>query len=510
MPTPLRVLMLEDCESDAALILHELRQAGFDLTWQRVEDEPGFLTHLEPRPDLICADYSMPQFDVPRALALLAERGLDIPFVIVSGSVGEELAVAAMRQGAADYLLKDRLARLGPAVRQALEQKRLRDEKRQLEQALKTYLAMLAHELRNPLAPLLTSLEVVRQPAADARTRQLALDAMARSVRQLTRLVDDLLEATRISQGRIQLRTERVDVARLARTAAEDRRRLIEQAGLRLTVATPETPLWVTGDETRLAQCLHNLLDNATRFTDPGGTICLSAVVEEGQVVVAVQDTGIGMEPAVLAALFRPFSQADRSLDRRRGGLGLGLSIVKALVEGHRGTVAAASDGPGGGATFTVRLPLEPEPPALTALPSEAKAAPYKVKVLVVEDVRDTADSLKLLLELRGQEVRVAYTGPEGVAQATAWGPDLVLCDIGLPGLDGFGVAAALRQHPRTARVRLIAVTGYGSDEDRRRAQEAGFDQLLRKPVEPADLEGVLTPGHRSPPPETRTPGSAP
>jgi signal transduction histidine kinase len=495
MPTPLRLLILEDREADAELILHELRQADFDPVWQRVEDEEGFLTALGSSPDLVCADYNLPQFDAPRALALLQERGLDVPFIIVSGSIGEELAVAAVRQGAADYLLKDRLARLGPAVRQALEQKRLRDDKRQMEQALKNYLAMLAHELRNPLAPLVTSLEVIRQAAVDPRSRQQALEAMSRSVRHLTRLVNDLLEATRVSQGKIQLRTDRVDLAQVARTAAEDRRRLLEQAGLRLSVQAPQTPLWVLGDETRLAQCLHNLLDNAGRFTDHGGAIRVCAEALGGQAVVTVQDTGIGMDPAILRALFRPFSQGDGSLARSRGGLGLGLCIVKALVEAQRGTVEAASEGPGRGASFTLCLPLEPEPAALTEIPTRAKPAARKLKVLVVEDNRDAADTLKLLLELRGQEVHVAYTGPEGLAQALAWGPDLVLCDLGLPGLDGFGLAVALRQHPVTAAVRLIAVTGYGSEEDRRRAAEAGFDQLLRKPVEPAELEQLLAHG---------------
>ncbi len=495
MSIPLRVLILEDRESDAMLMLHELRQAGYEPSWERVADEAEFLHHLDPPPDVICADYSMPQFDAARALALLKERGLDIPFIIVTGSIGEELAVAAMRAGAADYLLKDRLARLGPAVQQALEQRRLRTEKRQMEQALKSYLSMLAHELRNPLAPLLTSLEVAREPQVDARSRQQALDSMSRALRQLTRLVDDLLEATRISQGQIRLRTARLDLARLVHMVAEDRRRLVERRGLRLTIQTPQTPLWINGDETRLAQCLHNLLDNATRFTDPGGSIHLtaSAAMEDTpQAVVVVQDSGIGMEPAILQALFRPFSQADRTLVRSRGGLGLGLSIVKALIESHGGTVEGTSAGLGHGSVFTIRLPLEPEPAALAAKPDGARPSLPTFKVLLVEDNPDAASSLKLFLECVGQQVHVARTGPEGVAAAVTWTPDLVLCDIGLPELDGFGVATALRQNPLTEKVRLIAVTGYGSDDDRRRAAEAGFDQLLQKPVEPEALIGVL------------------
>lgn len=489
MPIPLRVLILEDRRADAELILQELRRAEFDPVWERVEDEPGFLAALTRPHDVICADYSMPQFDALRALAILRARQLDIPFIIVSGSIGEDLAVAAMREGATDYLLKDRPARLGAAVSHALETKRLRDEKARMEFAHKNHLAMLAHELRNPLAPLLTSLEVAQKASDDGVTRQRALDTMNRSVRQLSRLVDDLLEATRASRGDIRLVTGRVDLGRAARAVVEDRRCLFDRAGVRLMVDAPDLPLWVQGDEVRLAQCLHNLLDNAARFTDSGGVVRLTVSGEPTWVVATVRDTGVGIEPDILGDLFQPFRQARQGLDRSRGGLGLGLSVVKAIVEGHNGTVQAASDGPGRGATFTLRVPREPEPAALSDAPAVATAAAGRRKVLVIEDNRDAAESLQVLLELLGHEARVAYTGPDGVRAATGWGPDVVLSDIGLPGLDGFGVAAELRAHPVTGRARLIAVTGYGSDDDRRRAIEAGFDLLLQKPVDPAVLE---------------------
>ncbi len=247
MSNPLRVLIVEDCEADALLMLHELRQAGYEPDWRRVDDEASYVAALEAPLDLICADYRMPQFDAAHALELLVNRSLDIPFIIVSGSIGEELAVAAMRQGAADYLLKDRLARLGPAVAQALEQKRLRDEKARMDQALKDYLSMLAHELRNPLAPLLTSLEVAQQSSTDLRTRQQALDTIGRSVRQLARLVDDLLEATRIRQGGIPLQIARIDLARLARVVTEDRQYIFDRAGLHFDIHAPDTPVWVMG-----------------------------------------------------------------------------------------------------------------------------------------------------------------------------------------------------------------------------------------------------------------------
>ncbi len=490
----LRVLILEDREADAQLVVHELRAAGFDPEWERVEDEAQFLARLDPPPNLICADYSMPQFDAVRALALLRQRGLDVPFIIVSGSIGEETAVAAMRLGADDYLLKDRLARLGEAVKTALEKKRLRDEKRALEQGLRDYMLTLAHELRGPLAPLRNGIEVARR--ADAPTRERALETARRAVQNLARLVDDLLEASRITGGRLQVRPVRMDLARLARTAAKDRRGLFEEAGVALAVDTPDTPVWVLGDEVRLAQVLHNLLDNGARFTDPGGRVRLSVRAEGQRAVVGVEDTGIGVGPEMLPRLFEPFAQADRSLDRSRGGLGLGLAIVKGLVEAHRGQVEAASAGAGRGARFTVRLPLEPEPAALAAMPDAHEREVKGLRVLVIEDNRDSADSLRMLLSLLGNhEVEVAYNGRDGVQKALAWKPDLVLSDIGLPGLDGFGVARELRRNPETARARLIAISGYTSDEDRRRSREAGFDHHLGKPADPAELRRLLSAG---------------
>ncbi|MBV9126062.1 MAG: response regulator [Planctomycetes bacterium] len=490
--TPLRVLILEDRPADARLVLHELRQAGFDPEGTRVEDETGFLAHLSPPPDLICADYVLPQFDALRALRLVLDRGLDVPFIIVSGSIGEDLAVAAMKQGATDYLLKDRLARLGEAVRHALKQKQVRDEKRRLEQGLRDHLTMLAHELRNPLAPLLMSIEVARRGGPDPQPREQALDTAARSVRQLARLVDDLLEATRVTRGQIRVRPKRMDLARLARVAAADRRPLFDQASLTLTVAAPETPIWVRGDEIRLAQVLHNLLDNAVRFTERGGSVGLTVGTEGPEAVVALRDTGAGITPDLLPRVFEPFSQADQSLDRSRGGLGLGLSVVKGLVELHGGRVLAFSEGPGRGAEFTVRLPLEPEPAAWSGPHPPGQPGGRRRRILVIEDSRDTAESLRLLLQMLGHEVRVAHTGPEGVRAAREWKPELVLCDIGLPGLDGYGVARELRSDPATARAHLLALTGYGGEEDRRRSREAGFDHHLIKPVAAEDLLEIL------------------
>jgi len=351
------------------------------------------------------------------------------------------------------------------------------------------FLHMLAHELRNPLAPIRNALHLLRLGPGDAlaeRTREM----MERQVQHLARIVDDLLDVARITRGKATVRRERLDLGRLVYQAAEDRRAVLEGAGLALRVELPQVPVWVRGDRTRLAQVLGNLLDNAAKFTPAGGrvTVGLAADSDARQAVVSVRDTGVGIEPPVLPYVFDVFTQADRSLDRSGGGLGLGLSVARGLVQLHGGTIEAASAGPGRGAEITFRLPLEPELPALTRTPHSVPPPRKRLRVLVVEDNRDSAESLRLLLEAFGNEVAVAHSGPEGLAAAKAMRPDVVLCDIGLPGLDGFGVAAALRQSPETAAARLIAVTGYGDEEDRRRSREAGFDVHLVKPVEPERL----------------------
>lgn len=357
------------------------------------------------------------------------------------------------------------------------------------------FLAMLAHELRNPLAPVLNGLHILRLSEADAQILEQAHGMMERQIHHLTRLVDDLLDVSRITQGRIQIRQEQLDLACLVRTTAEDRRLVLEQAGMKLTLEIPPEPVWVAGDPTRLAQILNNLLDNAVKFRNGGDSVTVRLTVDAGrrEAVIQVQDRGIGIAPDLFPRLFDVFAQADKSLDRPRGGLGVGLSVVKGLVRLHGGDVEASSGGPGQGAAFTVRLPLKDEHQVLTAVPTgPLKHAAVPIRVLIVEDNHDAADSLRILLELLGHQVAVAYSGPDGVRLAREWHPDVVLCDIGLPGLDGYGVAGELRHDPATANVQLIAVTGYGQEEDRRRAQQAGFDHHLTKPVDPEVLQPLL------------------
>jgi PAS domain S-box-containing protein len=353
------------------------------------------------------------------------------------------------------------------------------------------FLAMLSHELRNPLGPIRNALHLLRLRGSDPTIIQRIREVVDRQIRHMTRLVDDLLDVSRITRGKILLRYVRLDLARLARDTAEDHRMAVEEAGLTFTLDLPATPVWVVGDPTRIAQVLDNLLHNAVKFTDAGGAIAvrLSAEATACQAMVSVTDTGVGIAPEMLPRVFAIFEQADSSMDRSRGGLGLGLALVKGLVQMHGGEVRAESEGSGRGATFTFWLPLgqagkaESETPA----PDEKSA-----RVLVIEDNRDAAETLRELLDLHGHEVEVAYSGTEGLAAARCFRPDVVLCDLGLPGMDGYAVAAELRSSPETARARLIAVSGYGQMEDRDRAREAGFDLHLTKPVDPERLSRLL------------------
>jgi two-component system CheB/CheR fusion protein len=356
------------------------------------------------------------------------------------------------------------------------------------------FLAMLAHELRNPLAPVRNALHVLRLRGGDCKTVEQVREMMERQVSHISRLVDDLLDVSRVSRGKIQLRTARLDLARLARLAAEDNRERFVRAEISLELDLPETPVWVSGDATRLTQVLDNLLVNAAKFTNPGGRVLVALCANDQEAELRVCDNGIGIEPEMLPRLFDAFSQADRTLDRSRGGLGLGLALVKGLVELHGGSIRAASAGIGQGAEFTMRLPAEGEPAALLPKTVRPGSAKKPLRVLVIEDNRDAADSLRLLLETYGFAVAIAHSGPDGVRAAAEHHPEIVVCDIGLPGSDGFAVAAELRRQPETAHSRLIAVTGYGQPDDKQRCLAAGFDDHLVKPVDPADLLARLDP----------------
>jgi hypothetical protein len=364
------------------------------------------------------------------------------------------------------------------------------------------FLAMLAHELRNPLSAISNAIQVTQlaQPGTPAFHR--AGEVIERQSRHMARLVDELLDVSRISRGRIELHRQPLDLVELVYRTCEDHRHVLEAAHVSLTMELPEAAVRVLGDPTRLRQAVGNLLENAAKFTDPGGHVTVrvglgraSTAREPGEGAAArveVSDTGIGIAPELLPHVFEPFVQADTSLDRARGGLGLGLALVKGIMELHGGRVEIHSEGIGRGTTLAFELPSQHTPVSAEERSPQAAASTEALRVLIVEDNVDSAAMLRDLLELLGHEVEVAYSGPAGVEMARRLRPDVVLCDLGLPGMDGYGVAAALRQDPAVASARLIAVTGYGQEEEVRRSVEAGFEAHLTKPVMPGVLQEML------------------
>jgi PAS domain S-box-containing protein len=363
------------------------------------------------------------------------------------------------------------------------------------------FLAMLAHELRNPLAPIRNAVHLLRHAGPSEPLLQGAREMIERNVNQMVRLVDDLLDVSRITRGKIRLEMEPVEMHRVVSQAIEMTRPLIESRHHRLTVAVPDPEVWVNGDVSRLAQVVSNLLNNAAKYTDEGGDIKLTLAVIDREAVLRVRDSGVGLPREMFEIVFELFTQMDRSLDRSQGGLGIGLTLVKQLVEMHGGRVAVSSDGPGNGSEFTVHVPLAEAPPRVTSASERCRAltVPVGCRALVIDDNVDAADSLAMLLRLASCEVRVAHDGPQALEIAPSFGPEVVLLDIGLPGLNGYEVARQLRAIPQFNRTLLIALTGYGQEEDRRRSFEAGFDHHLVKPVDLATLEGLLRTRRESP-----------
>jgi PAS domain S-box-containing protein len=352
------------------------------------------------------------------------------------------------------------------------------------------FLAMLAHELRNPLAPIRNAVRMLRLNFSDVPELNQLGDMISRQVAHLSRLVDDLLDISRISRGKLILTPEPLELQSVFGTAVESVRALLEAKQHRLTVQLPDEPLWVNGDTVRLIQVFTNLLHNAVKFTGGGGCLTLAAEPSGGEVVVRVRDNGAGIPAELLPRVFDLFAQGN-GRDRAQGGLGIGLALVRNLVALHGGRVEVRSEGPGRGSEFSVRLPLLAgcrEPAAAPPAPATPAAAGGGLRVLVVDDNVDAVESLAMLLELEGHRVRMVHDGPAALDAARTFRPQAVLLDIGLPGMSGYEVARRLRADPDLNPVRLIAVSGYGSPEDKQRSREAGFDLHLVKPVEPADL----------------------
>jgi CheY-like chemotaxis protein len=386
-----------------------------------------------------------------------------------------------------------RTAELEASVSRQIE---LADQLREADRRKDEFLAQLAHELRNPLAPIVSAAGIMRLKGPLDPQLQWCREVIERQSRQLTRLVDDLLDVSRITRGKIKLRPERVDLASVVAGAIETSRPLIDTHRHQLGVTLPSPPVFLRGDAARLTQVIANLLNNAAKFQEEGGKIELLVARDGNEAVITVRDAGIGIAEEALGHVFDLFSQGERAADSAQGGLGIGLSLVKNLVELHGGTVIARSQGVGLGSDFEVRLPImREEPRALDNAHGDAvpRNGAGPLRVLVVDDNADAADSLAMLLRLEGHDVSVAHDGFRALEIAAEEKPTVVLMDVGLPGMDGYEVCRRFRQQGH-ANARIIAMTGYGQERDRQRAKSAGFDAHAVKPVEFADLAKLLVP----------------
>ncbi|HEY2158860.1 MAG TPA: PAS domain-containing protein, partial [Isosphaeraceae bacterium] len=403
-------------------------------------------------------------------------RIYDYIFVPVIGAGGEVEAVAG-------------------TARDVTERKAMEDALREADRRKDEFLALLAHELRNPLAPVRNGLQVLRLADTDADARASAREMMERQLGHMVRLIDDLLDISRISRNKLELRRSRMLLADAVSSAVETARPMIEAAGHRLTVSLPPEPVYLDADLTRLAQVFGNLLSNSAKYTHPGGHIRLAAELAGADVLVSVRDDGIGIPAGSLATIFDMFSQVDRSIERSTGGLGIGLALVKSLVEMHGGTVSAESGGDGKGSTFAVRLPKLEAPskiPGGLPIAPDRPAAGAGRRILVVDDNGDSALSMARLLRFRGNEARTAHDGMEALEAAEEFRPEVILMDVGMPRLNGFEATRRIREQPWGRSMIIIALTGWGQVGDRERSREAGCDGHLVKPVDLAELESLL------------------
>ena len=514
-----RILVLAPTEKDAALTQSILTRAG--IVCRCFPDLHQLCAHLDAGVGAIL----LPE----EALADRSEGSLvewlrrqaawsDLPVLILARPGADSVAVAQAMDLLGNVTVLERpmrVAALVSAARSALRarqrQYQIRDhlaERERAEAALRMndrrkdeFLAVLAHELRNPLAPIRNSLHVLRlSPTHDPAVDQMG-EMMERQVNHMVRLVDDLLEVSRITRGKIELRKEVVDMAAIVRSAVETSRPLIEAGEHQLTLSLPEPPLTLEGDPVRLAQVLANLLNNAAKYTDKGGRIWLSVRRESGWVTISVKDTGTGIPADMLPRVFELFTQIDRHADRTQGGLGIGLTLVKSLVGMHGGTIQAHSEGLGRGSEFVVRLPITMPARFAKTLTPEDRSVPHlsSRRVLVVDDNRDAADSLGILLKILGADVQVVHSGEDALRAIASYRPAVVMLDLGMPGMDGHEVARRIREQLEFQDVTLIALTGWGQEEDRLRSQSAGFDYHLIKPADITALQTLLLSLERKP-----------
>lgn len=503
----IRVLLVEDDRGYSRFlreILLEAKDAEFELSCAATLNDALQLLR-ESLFDIVLLDLGLPDADGTDALTQVAVAAPASPIVVLSSHDGLDVALESMRLGAQEYLVKGQAEHelLPRAIRYAMERKKLqviaaaaRDEAQRANAVKDDFLAMLGHELRNPLAPIVTALTLIRRHEHPKIEHELTI--VDRQVQHLVRLVDDLLDVARIVRGKMALDRGVVDLADIVATGVEVASVLIDERRHQLRVDVPRGELFVDGDAARLGQVVTNLLTNAAKYTEPHGTIWVSARLDAGDVELRVRDTGIGMSQELLDRVFELFEQGPRSIDRPAGGLGLGLAIVRNLVSLHGGTVSAASEGLGKGSEIVVRFHGVPAPAAVEDTtvnvkeqPALAQAAGSR-RVLVVDDNVDNAEMLDAGLTMLGHVTCLAHDGQSAVDAATEFAPDVALLDIGLPVLDGYEAARRIRANLGEATPVLVALTGYGQVSDRERSREAGFDEHLVKPINLESLQRLI------------------
>jgi len=449
----------------------------------------GMVRFMNPAAETLfgckCGDCTGISFGIP--ITTCDRTEVDLPRAARPGTIAEMHVAETEWEGEPAYI-----ASLRDVTDRKTDVEALKDADRRKDE----FLAMLAHELRNPLSPIRNSIHLMRLDPKRSPASDRALEIAERQVKNLSRLVDDLLDVSRITRGKIKLEKEPVDLLVIAARAVESVATLMEAHDHDVSLSLGNRPARVDGDPTRLEQILSNLLNNAAKYTPNGGRIRLSVAQERDEVLVRVTDNGVGIAAEVLPSIFDLFAQDKRPMDRSQGGLGIGLTISRRLAEMHGGTLSAASKGKDQGSDFLLRLPALQAPAAPASSDSPPGATPSaragRLRILIVEDQREAAEMLRAILQFWGHQVFVAYDGPTGLEAALKVEPDVALMDIGLPGMTGLEVANRLKQEPSMAKTLMIAVTGYGQDEMRRQSEEAGFSHHLVKPVNLATLESLL------------------
>jgi signal transduction histidine kinase len=500
-PSEPLILNVDDTDAARYAKTRILQRAGFRVIDAGTGGQALQMAH-EHTPDLVLLDTKLPDisgFEVCRQLKQDPHTSMVLVLQTSASYLSSPDKVRALDSGADNYLFEPiEPEELVANVRALLRLGRVERELRDMDRRKDEFLAILAHELRNPLGPIRNAVELLRSlDPHSSPAQENARRVILRQTDHMVRLVDDLLDVSRISQGKITLRRAELELCALLRSAVETAEPNIAARRHALTVKLPDHEIWVDGDSVRLTQVVGNLLNNAAKFTPPGGRIALAACLEGPDAVIRVTDNGIGIAPEQAGSIFDLFAQAGHSPDRVQDGLGIGLSLVRTLVNLHGGSVSVQSPGPGQGSTFEVRLPTLARTPAADGTDCSAEvAAPQRAadsyRILVVDDNVDSAEIVSALLQFAGHEVHMAHDGAGAIEAALRLLPDVVFLDIGLPDMSGVEVAAALRGYPQLAKTVLVALTGYGQDKDRMGAMAAGFNHHLTKPVNMETLNDTV------------------